>query len=112
MTAAERALLASVAVELSALRERVEGLSDLVADHVRAQPPETRGPALIQAQAVDETTQTLDALSVMLAAVSEGVTPEAAIAAAPLAGLAARLSGVEVAPVPTATFADDLVLFE
>lgn len=112
MTPAERALLAAVAVELSALRERIEGLSDLVADHVRAQPPGAREAALVQAQSVDEATQTLDALAALLAAVSDGVTPETAVAAAPLAGLAARLSGVcAAAPVP-AVSGGDLMLFE
>ena len=111
MSPAVRALLAAVAVELSALRERVEDLSDLVADHVRAQPPGAREAALVQAQSVDETTQTLDALSVLLAAVSQGVTPETAVAAAPLAGLAARLSGAS--PVaPNAVTDGDLMLFE
>lgn len=107
MSPADRALLAAVAVELSALRERVEGLSDLVADHVRTLPPQARGAALVQAQSVDETTQTLDALAVLLAAVSEGVTLDAAVAATPLAGLVARLSGASAAAP-----AGDLVLFE
>jgi len=73
-----------------------------------------RAAALVQAQSVDETTQTLDALAVLLAAVSEGVTPQAAVAAAPLADLAARLSGASAAaPIPAVAVSDgDLMLFE
>lgn len=85
------ALFAGLSAELRTMMETVEGLSGLVTEHAWQASPERRHGVLIQAQAVDDLSQTLDSLRVLVSALSTGAPMEDALASIPLAALANRL---------------------
>jgi len=102
-------------VELATMGEGVEGLAGLVSDHVRQAPAEARPRALIQAQALDELTQRLDAMRSLAVVLARGEPVEAALDVVPLADLADRLRGVVLLSAPEVRVrpvAGDLMLFD
>lgn len=108
-----RTLFSGLSAELAAMMETVEGLSSLIADHVRQTPADRRSGVLVRAQAVDELHQTLASLRELTGALSTGVPVETALADIPLSALADRLRGAALAHDPAAAArAGDLVLFD
>lgn len=95
-----RALFAGLSAELRVMMETVEGLSDLVTEHARQVAPERRHDVLIQAQAVDDLSQTLDSLRALAGALSTGAPMEHALASIPLAALSGRLQVVALSAPP------------
>ena len=91
------ALLTAVAEELARARRDMAGIEALVGRLAAHAPAEVRGQALTEAQAADALAQTLDALSIVVRRLGEGATPDGAVAALPLADLAARL-GADAEP--------------
>lgn len=98
MEAGDRALLAALAAETARVRTGLDEVADLVGDLVRALPADARGAAVSRAQAIDALGQHLDGLSGLLRALSAGEPATRAIAALPLADMAARLGGSVDAP--------------
>lgn len=109
MEAADRALLAALAAETARVRDGLDEVAGLAGELIRALPADARGSAVSRAQAIDALVQHLDGLSGLLRALSTGETAARAIAALPLADMAARLSGsADARPAD----AGDLHLFE
>lgn len=109
-------LLSAIAAEIALLSGPLETLSSLVADHVRQAEGEARVQALVEAQAVDEISQRLEALGEVATSVANGDPIESALDAVRLSDLAQRLRlavlsqaspQTAVAPVT-----GDLMLFE
>ena len=115
------ALLSALSRELAAMMDTVESLSATISDHVGNSRGEARLRALKDAQAIDDLSQRLEALSAVTGAMARGDDAEAALAGVRLTDLSQRLRGAVPAasPVPT-TFsapaaqpvAGDLMLFE
>lgn len=109
-----RTMFEALSAELATMGEDIEGLAGLVADHVRLVAPEVRQRTLIQAQAVDELTQRLDALRSLATLLARGEPVEAALDAIHLADLADRLRSVvlpSAREVRSPPAAGDLMLF-
>lgn len=108
-------LFSALSAELAAMMETVELLSGMAADHVRNSQGEVRARALVDAQAIDDLSQRLAALSGMTGAVARGEDVEAAIGGVRLTDLQARLrdavSASTSAPAPRPV-PGDLMLFE
>ena len=110
------ALLSALSTEFSAMRETVEGLSDLMREHALLAAAADRPRVLTQAQGVDALRQELDALGDLAAALGGGRPIEGVLDAVPLADLADRLrravsdTDLEARPAPAAT--GELVLFD
>lgn len=108
-------LLSALSAELAAMTETVESLSGMAADHVRNSQGEARARALVDAQAIDDLSQRLTALSDVTGAVARGEGVETAIGDVRLADLKSRLldavSASTAAPAPRPV-AGDLMLFE
>jgi hypothetical protein len=108
-------LLSAMSTELAAMAGTVDSLAGLVADQVRQSEGEARVRALVEAQAIDDLSQRLVALSGVAGAVAEGVDVETALAAVSLADLSQRLRGTHPTNVggPVAqSVAGDVMLFE
>lgn len=108
-------LLSALSAELAAMMETVESLSRMAADHVRQSQGETRARALMDAQAIDDLSQRLGALSDVTGAVAGGEDLAAAIGGVRLADLQSRLQGAVFASAPAPASrpaAGDLMLFE
>jgi hypothetical protein len=67
-----RSLLSALSAELAAMSETVEPLCGMAADHVRNSQGEARARALVDAQAIDDLSQRLIALSDLTGAVARG----------------------------------------
>ena len=109
------AVFAAFSAELERLGEGVEGLAGLVADHARLTSTEMRPQVLVQAQALDELTQRLDALSALAIALARGESIEAGLDRVPLADLASRLREIVLRSRPETRIraaAGDLMLFD
>lgn len=110
------ALLSALATELADMRGTVEGLSDMVMNHVLLSAPQDRSGILTQAQEIDALSQNLHALQDLSRALSEGSSMAAALESIPLAGLSDRLRravlGVDHATPPSPVLAGDLMLFD
>lgn len=108
------AMFAAYATELADIGRGIEGLSNMVSDHVRQCAPADRPAALRDAQAIDVLTQRLDAMRALSVALSHGEPVEEALGVIPLADLANRLRSAVLSPssiaAPTAD-AGDLMLF-
>jgi hypothetical protein len=109
-TAPSPELLMALSCELAGMVGTVESLSVSVADHVRSSQGEARTRALIDAQAIDELSQRLDALSAVTAALAKGADEATALSAVRLGDLAQRLSGAPFNPPDRAV--GDITLFE
>lgn len=110
-----RALLSALSTELAAMMETVESLSAVVADHARRSQGEARARTLVGAQAIDDLSQRLNALSGVTGAMARGDDPEIALAGVRLTDLSLRLRGVVSTTVPSSVprpVAGDLTLFE
>jgi len=108
------AMFAAYATELADIGQGIEGLSNMVSDHVRQCAPEDRTRALRDAQAIDVLTQRLDAMRALSLALSNGEPVEDALTVIPLADLANRLRSAVLAPSAVAApiaDAGDLMLF-
>jgi len=109
------AMFAAFSAELATIGEGVDGFADLISAHVHQASVEARPQALIQAQALDDLIQRLDALRVLAAGLARGEAIELALDGVPLAALADRLSGAVLASsrAPNATpVSGDLMLFD
>lgn len=109
------ALLSALSAELADMRDTVGSLAVLVADYVRLTEGEARGRALVEAQAIDELGQRLEALSAVTDSVARGGDLVPVLDAVTLADLARRLRAAvlpthHAAPV-VADVAGDLMLF-
>lgn len=109
------ALLIALSTELAAMKGSAENLSSLMAELVQHSQGEARTRALVEAQAIDELTQKLDALRGLTWSLARGDAVETAIDAVLLAEVAGRLrravlAGESVAVAPGA--AGELMLFE
>jgi hypothetical protein len=114
-SAASCTLLSALSAELAAMMETVDLLSGMAADHVRNSQGEARVRALVDAQAIDDLSQRLGALSDMTGAVAGGQDVAAAIGGVRLADLQSRLRTAVFASaaVPASRpAAGDLMLFE
>lgn len=110
------ALLSGLSHELALMVPLVEGLSGLVMDHAVQADAADRPRILVQAQAVDDLGQRLQALVQLTQAVAKGAAPDTAVDDVPLTALATRLRsalrGDPGTPAPAATSTGDLTLFE
>ncbi|MDP1912915.1 hypothetical protein [Brevundimonas sp.] len=109
------AVFAAFSAELESLGGGVEGLAGLVAGYARHASAETRPEVLVQAQALDELTQRLDALSALAVALARGESIEAGLDRMPLADLANRIRGIVLRSRPenrSRAVAGDLMLFD
>jgi hypothetical protein len=108
-------LLSALSAELAAMMETVEPLCGMAANHVRNSQGEARARALVDAQAIDDLSQRLTALSDLTGAVARGEDVETAIGGVRLADLQSRLrhalSASTAAPASRSA-AGDLMLFE
>lgn len=108
-------LLSALSAELAAMMEMVDSLSGMAADHVRQSQGEARMRALVDAQAIDDLSQRLGALSDVTGAVAGGEDLATAIGGVRLADLQSRLRGAVFASgaAPASRHAaGDLMLFE
>ena len=111
------AMFEAFSAELATIGEGVDGLADLISAHVRQAPGEARPQALVQAQALDDLIQRLDALRVLAGGLARGEAIEAALDGVPLAALADRLRGAVLlssasAAVLSEPAGGDLMLFD
>lgn len=88
------ALLRAVADALLQARGRIDGIETMVGELIGQATPENRGPALVQAQALDVMGQEIEALSGILRRLGQGEALDKALDAAPLSDLSARLGAV------------------
>ncbi len=109
------AMFAAFSAELATIGEGVDGFADLISAHVRQASAEARPQALIQAQALDDLIQRLDALRVLAGGLARGEAVEVALDGVSLAALADRLSSAVLPASRTACptpVSGDLMLFD
>ena len=109
------AVFAAFSTELETLRQGVEGLAELVADHARQASADIRPQVLVQAQALDDMSQTLHALSALSVGLARGGSMEAELERMPLADLANRLRDTVLRSKPqprSRQAAGELMLFD
>jgi len=109
------AMFEALSIELEMIGEGVDGLAALISEHVRQAPVEARPQALVQAQALDDLIQRLDALRVLAGGLARGEPVEAALDGVLLAALADRLRGAVLLSAPavrSTPVGGDLMLFD
>lgn len=109
------AVFAAFSAELESIGAGIEGLAGLVAAHAHQAPPELRPQVLVQAQALDDLTQRLAALSTLATVLAGGEAIETGLDQVPLSELADRMRDGVLQSGPKARSrqsAGDLMLFD
>lgn len=104
------ALLSALAEETAALARPVERISAVLGELIGKLPAETRGSAVVEAQALDVVVQRLEAIAQALSGLALGASDAEILADLKLSDLVARLKGS--ARDHTAVEAGDCELFD